>query len=482
MLLAWACACEAPESLPPAELAEVCGQLGPVQVLPLDERSVVLADEHTTLKVGDRYLYVVRRVGEGKSLFPLQNWALEGVGATTQVVSIDRCGGGRTVVAEDLASILAPRGDAGPFVGVHFHSDQLHWFDPHGRWPSQPIAIPVDWAALDARSVVVWRQSQRDVVIATLVDGGPDSEIEVLVEDVRQVVFATPDAPNVASGTAVALREDGVVVWLDLHERTVTPLRRGVAGIDVAPDGSWFVYTVPAPAERYEYSVHALWLYQREASALLTADVGVSEWGFDFLVTGDEVDDDAPRRVTLLPSRAGVTLPEDWSLLERLPHGGLIMRRWPTNETLAITLASDGLTLVSLPGDPLSYTDELAFYRDAQPYLHFPEDERPFDLLATSLRTGATEVVQPRMWSGVALPRDRWIRLRDLSAEDTGTLVVIDGATGSASRVDDEVYAQVIFDPHTRPDARPWRTDELVYHVRDPDSSRHGLWRVAFPR
>ena len=99
------------------------------------------------------------------------------------------------------------------------------------------------------------------------------------------------------------------------------------------------------------------------------------------------------------------------------------------------------------------------------------------------LSTLQSEVVATRVWSYVELASDRWLVVDGWDLEDErGELQVIDGETGEARVVDRDVSACIeCLEPHELPYHLPWRTDEVVYQVRDPGTGRTGLWRARFP-
>jgi hypothetical protein len=83
---------------------------------------------------------------------------------------------------------------------------------------------------------------------------------------------------------------------------------------------------------------------------------------------------------------------------------------------------------------------------------------------------------------------DRWLEfdapILDVDhwrPDPRGDLLLIDGSTGARSLVDRDVSPELgMLEPHEYEYGLPWRTDEIVYQVRDLSSDRTGLWRARF--
>lgn len=496
VVLAAPLACEeAAPDLPQAEFAEVCGVEGPVQVLALDERSLVMGQGASVLRVADRYLYVVRRVPEGQRL-PAPADAFVHAGAEATIESVDRCGADHRVIAEDFTEMFAPLGEDGPHFATGLWSGQLAWFDPRGRWRPIPIGTPSRWKVMDPHTVIVWRGQLQQLSVVDLVGDGQRIDTHVLAEGLGEcwidTVVLDQGTPYVdqfypplaiESGTALGLTTDGDVLSIDIRTRTVETVLQGVYEV-IGSGRDWIAWMHETPADEVSLSHFQYYLYDRgtRTSRLLYESQDATRWVDPMgpaLLFYDPEPHGGPTEILWLPSLATTRIDGDWTSEWSTAQGDIVLHALGEERRIAVTRIDDDVRIVELPTGKLSFGSDRARWREVES----PEEiggSFPYDLYEVMYATGETRLVESRVRSDVALSNDRWLQVEDPDLSLFGRLVVRDGADGELRRVDDDVQNLLDgYEPHVAPGLGPWHTRELVYRVSS-QSPRAGLWRVRF--
>ena len=498
--LALACGDESP--IPEAEVADVCGEPGPVQILPL-ERDEVVGEIWSSARYGDRYLYGIRTFDHPISnvdatRLPASQRGYAELGA--RIESIDRCGDDRRVIAEGADALFAPRTELEPWLARRSETGMLFWIDPEGRWPARElVATRLHGLHVVTDNLVhVFREGEHDIVRVTLSGDVPivETVLDRVVDAQTFSMFSSIDKP----ATVYALRDDGELVLLHLRTGRMESIAKGVAGFVTADDPRYVAWwpgdldaTLPSPV------TEALLL---DRTSGRTVALGFDEGELSFrmfgplLVTWRSGDDPDPparsdivqTRLTFLPELRSYVLDGKWDSNGSTSLGDRFTVQPPTELSFGWVLLEsqdDGLSFITGPSSSSGYDG--AFWTGTCDADVASEHARPCDLIRTPFDTLEPEVYERRAWSPFALPEDRWLVFvakptpPDAWRPDPrGTLWIIDGATGEETRLDREVSGGFpMLEPHTTYGG-VWHTDELVYQVRSLDSDRTGLWRARF--
>lgn len=498
--LALACSGESP--IPEADVADVCGEPGPVQILPL-EREEVVGEIWSSERYGDRYLYGIRTFDhpisnvEATRYSPQQRGYAE---LAARIESIDRCGDDRRLIAEGVDTIVAPRTELEPWLARRSETGMFFWIDPEGRWPARELT-ETSWhgAQIVTDNLVhVFREDEHDIARFTLV--GDEPIFEVALDRVVDAQWFSTGRSVETPAVVYALRDDGELVLLHLRTGRLESIAKGVAGFTTDRDPRYVVWWPGDLAATLSDPTTEAWLLDRESgrSIALAFEAG-GELSFrmygPLLATWRIAEDpDLPghsdvvqTRLTFLPELRSVILDGKWESLGASSVG----RRFTAAPPLEISLdqflfesSDDGIRVV---GGPLDRPFEGAFWTEECEEEEASAHAQPCDLIRTPFDTMVPEVYEHRAWSSFALPDDRWVvfaakppRPDAWRPDPRGTLWLIDGATGHEARLDREVSGGFpMLEPHTT-FGGIWHTDELVYQVRALSSDRTGLWRARF--
>ncbi|HWB77191.1 MAG TPA: hypothetical protein VG755_19630 [Nannocystaceae bacterium] len=495
-------ACGEADPIAHADVADLCGRAGPVQILPL-QREEVVGELWSSARYGDRYLYGIRTFDhpisnvEATRYSPQQRGYAE---VAARIESIDRCGDDRRVIAEGADTILAPRSELEPWLARRSETGMLFWIDPEGRWPARALA-ETPWyggAAVADNLVHVFREDEGDIARFTLVDDQPILDV-VLDRVVDAQTFSFTDSVDTPA-IVYALRDDGELVLLHLRTGRMESIAKGVAGFTTERDPRYVVWWPGDLDATLSAPITEAWLLDRERdrSIALAFEAG-GELSFRMFGpvlatwrTAENPDlpghsDVVQTRLTFLPELRSIIVDGKWESIGASAEG----RRFTAAPPFEISLdhflfesSDDGIRVV---GGPLDRPFDGAFWTkecaedDASAHAH------PCDLIRTPFDTMEPEVYEQRAWSSIALPDDRWLVFAakppppDAWRPDPrGTLWIVDGATGDEARLDREVSGGFpMLEPHTSPGG-VWHTDEVVYQVRALSGDRTGLWRARF--
>ncbi|MFO0632835.1 MAG: hypothetical protein U0168_08295 [Nannocystaceae bacterium] len=476
------------EGLPPAELAPVCGAPEPVQLLALRDDEVVI---DSAVAHDDRLLLGVRRyevpildIDLARARQPHRRFAQ----IDARIESVDGCGGDRRVIAAGYDQLLPPREPDGPWLALRSEDFALAWIDPDGAFA--PRALP--GATLDTLpqvrgdAVVLEHPrdaSHRELWHATLTPGTAAPTTTRLAGDLAWTGLSGLSA---AVDEVLALRNDGVLLAVPLD-----PAREAVAvlgAVATAQTDAAQRYVLWQPGRPPATTVPEQgWLVDRETGGSIP------------LATGDGATLSPVLRGSLgfVAHESPAITP--WTEIIAMP-GGQRMRVDEVNvngdgrivagrfalllgvEWKVFQIVDDAIVSIALPSgaDWSSYRDGVLYVRDDRGAagISFIPEGRPFDLLVAPLQTYTPSLVVEDAWSGIALPRGRYLGPADLRAT-IGPLVVIDG--GWQTLVDRDVHAHsLLLAPDATLELEPWHTDDVIYEVRARPSTRNGLWRVRF--
>lgn len=488
-----ACAC-GPSTSPEVDLAEVCGQAQPVQILALHDDEVVGPRPDAFVPFGDRWLVAVQQFDRAvvdvfEATTSVEHRAFAQLHA--RVESIDRCGRDRRIVAEGIDAIVAPQRDGEPWLGFRRDTEMLFVFDPTGAVEPLPLGHvrPFRWMATGADELVVRRRDERDIVRFTLAQGG--LQHTVLATNVAHTSFmlhaGTPPR------TMRVLHDDGDLVELDLDTGQSTPILQGVRSFSEGLDPRWLAWTPGDPATPSSELATEAALMDRSTGEQRVLGSGapmfVQIYG---TVVVQELYDEGPPLRTIsttfisLPGGEAVTLEERWLSFGGGPDGRIVMVKGDTWPPGAFVYAPIDGVLREVAGPVPSSTNTLdaLWHRDPDPYMDLDAAREgvPYDLVRFDLSTLEAQTMQHRIWSDIELPGDRWVDAWGPEPGDPlGELMLIDGADDSTHAIDrDVVPVPLPIELEAREPAYPRLADEVVYEVRDPGSGRTGLWRAAF--
>ncbi len=486
-----------------AEVAEVCGQPGPVQILPL-ERDEVVPERWPVVMHGDRYLYGIRRFDHAITNLDYARLDREQrmyAELDARVESIDRCGDDRRVIAEGVDVVIPPPNDGEPWLGYRTETNTLFWIDPDGAWAPREVARTTQpWDHLasgelvytfdrEAQELVQWRLADDEVRVGSrlesVIDVGPLVDLGVF--------------GRARTEETIALQSDGELVAIRLATAEVVSVASNVGGFVANSDPRYVAWWAGVPDDPFAGPPTQLLLSDREGPGSLYLDFGGVPLDMtmgDRLAATEHVAVDvggysaaSETTLTLLPELASVTLAGSWRPFG-VADGNRVSVLAPfdtTASTQFVFEARDGeLQQVAGPiANPTPYDGALWWSECAGG----PTSEHgaACDLMTMRLATLQPEVVARDAWSDVALPGGRWVVFHapepDPDAwrpDPRGTLWVIDGSTGEESRLAIDVSSR--FELHEPHDDTPdvWHTEEVVYQVRSLDTDDTGLWRVRF--
>jgi hypothetical protein len=380
-----------------------------------------------------------------------------------------------------------------PWLGLRQDTFEVYWFDPRGRFEARRLARATNRGPLvHGRSVYITRADERDLVRIALGDNGEILSTEVLVEGVgfpRGWMFHDAWQPR----SILVLRDDGDMIDVDLESGELEIVQTGVRWFSTSDDQRWVIWSQGHPAQATEPLPREMWLLDRQ--------------------TGDQeriaFDDDEEIFAQILGQHLMAhALEEDDStratLFRWLPGGEtrVIEGRWfPFGQHASGVFGAIEMSLAPETGIDVWIPENGELKRVAGPiesynagseglWVEEPVGEPvdsvggggPYDLLLFSFETLQLELVEHRMYDGVAIDDTRWVQVVevDYGTDALGDLRVLDDATGESRIVDQSVFVEFErHEPHGFHRPRPWRSDEIVYQVRD-SGSRTGLWRVRF--
>ena len=478
-----------PSTSDDADLAELCSQRGPVQVLPLEADEIVAPIYGAAATHEDRFLYGVRTMSG-----PVGAW-LDGGGhawsppyeeeVAARVESVDRCGGDRRVVAEGFAEIWPPEDPGGPWLGYATGTGELFTFDPRGDAPARRLARtpnrPVRLVA--GTDVFVQRSDAHDFARITIT---PDAlQTQVLLTEVDSFTFPFDDPQFV-----VVVREDASLWEVDLQSGRAEALAtegRPVRWASMFREPRWVVWLPLEPEAVAEGPGAAtglpteVWTLDRETgvSRLLAQDAGgLGVWAQqDIVVILDSDSDLGPvQELVTYDGTARLMLDADAGYFADDGQGHHVVFEKGMTQTGIYEVRDGAIERIGTAG-PGTRLSEGALWR-VEPYVD-GHGLDAFEIVRTPLATREREVFRRDVYSDVELADGRWARFDGEVPTTPIDLVVIDPTTGRTQLVDERVVPSLV-EYGTRQPEGTWLAEELVYQVVDDTGSRAGLWRARF--
>jgi hypothetical protein len=497
------------DAMPLAELAELCGQAGPVQILALERDEVVDENIFFPQRIDDRTYYGIRRFDHPITNLPVTMQpaaAREYAELDARVESIDRCGEDRQVLVEGADSLIPPHADDEPWLAQRTETRELFWIDPERRWTPRRVTQGdrLRDFVVDGHDVWELRDDDHEVVRHTL-DGDAVTS-EVVLADVAAI---WPDRDergwyghNPELDELLVLRDAGDLISVDFATGLTTPVWPFVAaGFAADSTRRWILlWSVAVGREPTDPATSAVLLDRdHNTGAVLggpSGELAVDLYADTVIVEQLVASDPSPNAVLvtsttqliLLPGQQSITFEGAWVLLARTSTDVILVVDRLTGEGGVFAVEGDGIRrLFDASSDDRLLDDAMVSWRCANDADPFDPREPPCEIVRTPYATGRPEVIERDVLSAIAVPGDRWI---DFAAptpapdawrpDPRGELLAIDGATGERALVDRDVSPSYdVLEPHDYA-AGPWHTEEIVYQVRDLVGDRTGLWRARF--
>lgn len=237
-----ACADEA-LIIEPAELAELCGETGPVQILALDPARALARVDHLRV-VDDRHVLLVSYRGDEVTLkgFPgvaeQELWAVGPCGEAPVLLheGQPRVIGLSEVWRDDLFVCDAATGD----VAI---------VDPFGQIASRRVFQTTDCDVKAIDEGLLTLAVQDDSTTALSLQRWPDdpwqseAELETVLGSIRTPLYLSMlDAIGVTDESLFAVTSDDALVEVSRLDATTTSIATGVVDFAVDPSGRWVVW------------------------------------------------------------------------------------------------------------------------------------------------------------------------------------------------------------------------------------------------
>jgi hypothetical protein len=270
-------------------------------------------------------------------------------------------------------------------------------------------------------------------------------------------------------------------------------MQTGVRVFANSDDLRWIAWAPGDPSRGDQPLPREAWLLDRETreqeSIAFDGQSGIAAriYGDQFVAWRVDDDEVTATRFRSLYTGLSINLPGNWWWFGTMPDGafGAVLPPSWTNGGVHVFAPVDGeLVPIVDPIEGHMVFDDAIWSEDFSAYADLDRSEswRPFDLVKHPYPTFEPHIVERRIYSGVALDGDRWIRVVAVAdpSEGLGRLEIIDGETGRTRILEEDVGLDFAWlEPHPA-SVLPWRTDEIVYQMRDADGSRTGLWRARF--
>lgn len=451
--------------LQPAELAEVCGGLGPFPLLPLapDERPHPFF--HNVAAIGDRLLFVI-----GTGLRRVDSWSGP-IPEHSAVHAVGLCGENPVIVGPGVDQVLVDPSWPGVVLGCTEEVNHLVRLDPSGAADPTEVGDTDCPVSFTKHGIVAPDRNLGYSFFPTL--------------DPKEAIFGEPlvlsdylDYPfdltsDVLSGVfpdEILLIDGDQLVRLGLPELTRT-VEVDTGAFVVSEDGRFLLYEgenlgggdVPDEVE----------IYIRDRSDGRSRLVGTGSplndgrsgfRGADFATVESSW---AGTTVISLPEFGFFPVPGDYALRNRLPDGRWLTIKGQTGSWHVLDLATGETTLVTESnGYALSYTNEnldLLVGESSSNLGTLPLHRFFFDPAQQSVRLAR------RVTSDATFQDDGRI-LTSIDIDDLwlGPLIIVDPDTQEEGRIDDRVVYRSV---------RPWHAgepDAVTYAV--VDGERTGVW------
>ena len=471
VLLALAASCGVADELPPAGLAEVCGEAGPFRVLELPAGELLFG----VGAIGERVLLTTAAVR------PAELTGAPPVPEEHTLWSVGRCG--EAPVRIDPAEGSLREIDRWPGVALAWHKDagEFAAVDLTGETASHVVFTGVGtagyyWTELGLVSLEEQGDEARRVLLhAYPEDPWADTVTgSVVIESVRSGI-------EVVGDQLFARTLEDSLIRVALPGGEVTEETSDVEAFDVSPDGRWLIWQSPVGVPESLRPKGGVILRDRESGAetvlgvaSLRATFGpFTEFADDLLLVNFESDDirEGVMRVYTLPTLAYVDLPPDRVMFGAVSDGRWLLGTWgeqtfdlfdPNTEDVA-PLVTRGLMMWLGDGE-LELLD-VPYQKDPDTHL---DEEGP--LYRVTFAGAARQVADRATIFTWRLADGRWLTGLDLDEKLIGQLVLLDLDAGDAKLVDERVYA------HSMQRTDAFGEDVFVYSV--DDEARSGVWIV----
>ncbi len=479
-----------PSTSDEADLAPLCGEAGPVQVLALSADEYVAPIYGAAAVDEDRFLYAVRTIdapigawldsGEETAWWPFDDQV------AARVESVDRCGDDRRVVAEGFAEIWAPDNPGEPWLGYDTEADELWTFDPSGdtparlvaRTPGRPLRL------VQGEDVFVWRAGSEDFVRITVTP--TDLQTQVLLTEVATLGYSLSDRRIV-----VAVRDDGSVWDLDLARGQSSRLEtegRAVRWVSLWRDPRWVVWQPgepglgTGPSDPPSDLPTEAWVLDRdtgvsvrvaEAAGGLIAEARQGA----VLVTYADHGSGPEHELVTFDGANRLQLDADTRWFADDAEGHHVVLDVTSLQASVYVLRDGAFAWLGPGGRATRFAEDALWRHDAY------TDDRGSDALEivrTPLATLIPTIVRRGVYSDTELVDGRWARFEGEPPSGRGDLVALDPANGRAERVAPDVLPYFVERGTLDVGEGTWLADEVVYQVVDDTGTRAGLWRARF--
>lgn len=495
--------------MPLADFAELCGQDGPVQILPLELDEVVYPTGWPPQRMDGRTYYGIRRLDHPITNVPVTSWpaeAREYAEIDARIESVGPCGEDRRIVAEGVDALLPRAADDEPWLALRNETRELFWIELDSRRP--PILVarsePQGYPQFLVRGQHVWELRDDTILRHTL--AGATLTTQTMFEDVVAMWPPSDDRrwPEHETGELLVQLETGELLAFDFLAGTSEELARNVGGFATDLAQRWIISWSVEPGTQPSDATDTATLFERgQDVSYIYGSPGepIHRFGFerDVLVqqTGCSPGDAAAcpfgggvvSTTFVLPDElVSVQLDGDWRVWGSTQRGEFIARELATGESRLFSVVDGELTQpFAIEGGARLFEDSVVMQRctdDGSGRLIAP----PCDIISIPLSTGRAETIERDVWSEIAVPGPRWVDFHaptpdpdQWRPDPRGDLVVFDPHTRVSSLIDRDVSPEYgALEPYDSDGVSPWHTDEIVYQVRSLRDDRTGLWRARF--
>lgn len=479
------CAC-GPDDAVEAELDELCGEVGSVRVLELDDDEAFAG---RAVRIDDRVYFVIGdAVEQADAPFDENPFGADTPMPThPRAVSTGPCGEEPRQIADGVDFVYVDERWPGAVLGRDDDTYDTMVLDPLGIAP--PRVLVPELPRIELAPGVHTNSRSTDFGLVAVVPEGPDALVGTLTLQPYPATIDDPAPPTVelladitVEYSGFTAREDrvfaltgaGVVVELDLMDGSVEDVVEGASSFHVSEDASFVAYQMSAGGE----GPWPTFLLVRETGETISlGDSGLPflDGAFRDELTVELVPESGfSSRLIEIPSLEIHDIPADINLWFRSPEGR------------HFAMSNGEFILYDVETD-----ERQLLFADYGPFSTFPDGMHVLDIESLGApdyfrRTGTLwrapydgspieRIARRASPSHRYLADDRVVTPVEIDDAYLGDLVVVDPDSLEEQLVDTRVLANSIVPSY---DEGPFDSGVIAYTVRDGD--RSGVW-IAKP-